>query len=190
MPGDLWPSAVLADNGARGRRSALRAWLLYGLVIIRCLLWPRSGATPTWPGRRAGRRADHRQGRVFNRCFDAAGEPPTRPARMLRLEQFLAQPVQPHDRGQRHRPGRCTARRTSGPCPRRFRCAGRVQGGNLSLMDYCTGLPSPAAASSRTQGRHRRQWLAAAMVRAQQRVRRVEQRGLEPGLHRRGQRAE
>ena len=33
MRGDLWPSAVLADNGRRGRRSALRAWLLCGLVI-------------------------------------------------------------------------------------------------------------------------------------------------------------
>ncbi len=33
MRGDLWPSAVLADAGRRGRRSALRAWLLYGLMV-------------------------------------------------------------------------------------------------------------------------------------------------------------
>ncbi len=58
-----------------------------------------------------------------------------------------------------------------------------VTGGNLSLMDYCTG-PSFASggfiADSKAGAAHQR--FAAAVVRAQQRGRRLDERRVEPGL--------
>ncbi len=63
-----------------------------------------------------------------------------------------------------------------------------VTGGNVTLMDYCTG-PSFASggfiADSAVRRRHGHQRLAAAVARPEQRPRRLEQRRLEPGVLRR-----
>ena len=105
------------------------------------------------PGRLARRRADQRRDRGLQPLLRRSGRP--RVHRLLRAEQLLARPVEPHAS-------------TSTPlgqdgCTRLRQLLGRLPGGvdasrgrqaaaTSSLMDYCTAArPSPAAGSSPTR---------------------------------------
>ena len=104
-----------------------------------------------------------------------------------RAEQLLALAVEPDD--QRHEPdSAATTGRVLGRVAGRADAPRQRQRRQPTLMDYCTaGRRSPAAASSPTRSSpaHGDQRLAAAVLRPQQRARRLVQRRLEPGVLRR-----
>ena len=102
-------------------------------------------------GRRAGRIADRRHDQrhvdVYNQCLDAG--------QLHRAEQLLALAVEPDDqrRGPRRLPDRPAS---SGRSRRPRRCGGcNIDGGNLTLMDYCTAGPQYASGGFIADSAHR-----------------------------------
>ena len=80
---------------------------------------------------------------VYNRCLERTAAR----ANCIALNNFWRTHLQPHDRRQRHRPGRMPRLgELLGRLARRSRCvASTSRAANLSLMDYCSAGPQYAS---------------------------------------------
>ena len=167
----IWEQAAQQRDGQRDRYGLLLpAGRRTAPTLSRCR--SRSGTTPrspVWAPRRATCRSTARSRSTTAASTRTALRPTTTsnpPNAVLRAEQLLAHHVQPHHQRQQRRPGRLRAGNnfwavSQAVSMRRV----DVTGGDLTLMDYCSG-PSFASGGyhRRLEGGDRDQRIAAAVV--------------------------